>query len=190
MGVWEGQPVTSFEWAKKYTKALEDRGRNPLCLWPPHCLIGDWGQLVYPILSESYKRWCDTTNGWINWISKGQWVWTEHYSAIVADVPDPTRQETQLNANVVNDAANADMILWAGWAGSHCLKWTAQDAVDMFGEKDNEFVKKSVFFTDTSAPVVSPDINATNLFAQWRTEFLDEMDNRGATITTTDKFLN
>ena len=43
MGVWEGQPVTSLEWAKKYTKALEDYGRSQLCLWPPHCLIGDWG---------------------------------------------------------------------------------------------------------------------------------------------------
>ena len=70
MGVWEGQPVTSFEWAKKYTKALEDYGRNPLCLWPPHCLIGDNGQCVYPVLSEVYKKWCDTTKGWINWITK------------------------------------------------------------------------------------------------------------------------
>lgn len=189
MGVWEGQVVTALEWAKNYTKALEDNGRNQLRLWPPHCKIGDWGQQVYPILSECYKRWCVATNGWINWVTKGQWAWTEHYSAIIADVPDPTRPETQLNAGVVNDAANADMILWAGWAGNFCLKWTAKDAVDMFGEKDNEFVKKSVFFTDACAPVTSPDPDINKDLLKMRQDFLDEMDNKGATLTTTTQFL-
>ena len=197
MGVWEGQAVPALEWAKKYTKALDDRGRNPLCLWPPHCLIGSWGQQVYKPLMDAYNRWCDRTGGWINWVSKGQWVWTEHYSAIIADVPDSTRRETQMNAELVNDASGADIIAWLGWAGSHCLRWTAKDAVDFFEPSDdekaagasNEFVKKSVFFEDAAAPVVSPDPAATTMFKQWQEEFLNEMKNRGAQITTTDKFL-
>lgn len=211
MGVWEGKPVPALEWAKLYTSALEKRGRNPLCLWPPHCLIGSWGQNVYQPLMEAYNRWCDTTGGWINWVSKGQWVWTEHYSAIIADVPDSTRLETQMNAGLINDAAGADMIAWLGWAGSHCQRWTAKDAVDYFEPSDdekaqgatNEFVKKSVFFEDASAPVVSPDPspiidpatkqqlfdNATHMFKVWQEEFLHEMDSRGATITNTESFL-
>ena len=189
MGVWEGQAITSLEWARKYTKALEDYGRNPLCLWPPHCEIGKPGQNVYRVLSDAYDKWCDVTKGWINWISKGQWVWTEHYSAIKADVPDPTRSETQLNAAVVNDAANADMILWTGWAGNFCLKWTARDAVNMFGDKDNEFVKKSVFLTDACAPVTHPDTAVNDMFIKDREDFLQEMEDRGATLTTTSQVL-
>lgn len=189
MGVWEGKVIPSLEWAKNYTKALEDYGRNPLCLWPPHCEIGTPGQCIHPVLNKAYNNWCDITKGWINFITKGSWVWTEHYSAIKADVPDPTRPETQLNAAVVNDAANADIVLWGGWASSHCLRWTAKDAVDMFGKKDNEFVKKSVFLTDVAAHVVSPDQSLTDLFIQWKEEFFQEMKDRGATLTTTTKFL-
>ena len=197
MGVWEGKAVPALEWAKNYTKALEDRARNPLCLWPPHCLIGEWGQNVYKPLKDAYRNWCQRTGGWINWVSKGQWVWTEHYSAIIADVPDSTRRETQMNVELVNDASNADMIIWTGWAGSHCLRWTGLDAVNYFEPDDdekaqgakNEFVRKSVFCEDAAAPVVSPDANVTAMFKKAQEDFLHDMATRGATITTTDKVL-
>jgi len=26
-----------------YVEALEANGRYPLCIWPPHCLVGGWG---------------------------------------------------------------------------------------------------------------------------------------------------
>ena len=190
VGVWEGKVVPALDWAKKYTKALEDRGRNPLCLWPPHCEIGKWGSQVYQPLADAYDRWCDATNSWIDFITKGSWQWTEHYSALLADVPDPTQPGTQMNVDVVASANEADCIVWAGWAGSHCTKWTAQDAVNHFGAGENEFVKKSYFLEDCCAPVVSPDDALTKIFADAREEFLNDMSNRGATITTTKKFLS
>ncbi len=189
VGVWEGKPIPALDWAKKYTKALEERGRNPLCLWPPHCEIGKWGSQVYKPIMDAYDRWCDTTNSWIDFITKGSWQWTEHYSALLADVPDPTVASTQLNTATINDANEADIIVWAGWAGSHCTKWTAKDAVDYFGAGENDFVKKSVFLEDLCAPVVSPDAATTKMFADAREEFLKDMSDRGATITTSKKFL-
>lgn len=189
-GFWQGKVVSSYQWALNYTEALAKEGRAPLCLWPVHCEIQTWGASVYKPLQDAYNRWCDTTGGWINWITKGQWPYTEHYSALRADVIDPTRPETQMNAGVVNDAMNADVIAWLGWAGSHCLPWTAKDAVDNFGAGSNDFVKKCVFFENASAPVVNPvDQALTDAFAQVRKEFLDEMDSRGAKITTTQAFL-
>jgi nicotinamidase-related amidase len=200
LGVFDGQVMTALDWAKKYTKALEENGRNPLCLWPPHCEIGKWGSQVYQPLADAYDRWCDSTNSWIDFITKGAWAWSEHYSAMKADVPDPSRSETQMNAGVVNDAMSADIIVWAGWAGSHCTRWTAKDAVENFDPRDdkgnvvpdpdNAFVKKSVFLEDACAPVVSPDPAATKMFAEWREEFLNDMSKRGATISNTKKFLS
>lgn len=187
IGIWEGKPIPSYQWALKYTEALEKKGRSPLCLWPVHCEIGTWGQNIYHPLMEAYNDWCAATSQWINFISKGQWPWTEHYSGLMADVPDPTRPETQLNVPVIQDASEADIIAWTGWAGSHCLRWTALDAINHFGSGSNEFIKKSVFFTDASAAVPNPPGGPD--FASWRREFLDEVDKRGATITTTDKFL-
>lgn len=188
IGVWEGKVLPSYQWAMKYTKALETNGRSPLCLWPVHCQIGTWGNCIYEPLREAYDNWCAITSGWINFITKGEWVWTEHYSGLKADVPDPTVPRTQMNSEVVQDALKADIVVWSGWAGSHCLRWTALDAVNDLSIVNDELIKKSVFLTDASAPV--PDIpGAPFKFSDWRKEFLDEMANRGATITTTKDFL-
>jgi len=194
-GVWEGKKVAPLEWALKYTKALEDFGRNPLCLWPAHCLIGTWGNQVYKPLMDAYSRWTRRTGGWIDWITKGQFQWTEHYSALKADVPDPTVPATQMNAPCVQNVMRADLVIWTGWAGSHCLKWTGLDAVDFFEPTDedkakgkkNEFITKCVFVEDASAPVGNvpggPD------FGQWRLDFLDEMVNRGARVMKTNDLI-
>lgn len=187
-GVWEGKQIPSHQWALKYTAELEANGRSPLCLWPVHCVIGTWGQNIYPPLMEAYNRWTDATNRWIDPITKGQWPWTEHYSGFKADVTDDTRPETQLNTAVINDSAKADVILWTGWAGSHCLRWTALDAINFFGSGSNDFIKKSVFFEDASAAVPNPPGGPD--FAKWRQEFLDEVKQRGATVTTTDKYFS
>lgn len=175
-----------------YVKKLEKRGRNPLIIWPPHCLFKGWGANMYPPLADAFAHWCKVTGGWINYIDKGRFPLTEHYGGFEADVPDDSHPETKFNTRLVPDLESADIVVWAGWAGSHCLKWTASDGINYFTDPNdgsNDLVKKSVFFEDASAPVVSPDAGQTKLFAQWRQEFLDEMDKRGATITTTKKFL-
>jgi len=189
IGVWEGRPITSYDWALKYTQALADKGRNPLCLWPEHCLIQSWGASIYHPLQEAYNRWERQTGRWIDFISKGQWPFTEHYSAIIADVPDPTKHETQMNAVVINEASGADTIVWCGWAGSHCLKWTALDAINFKEPKDsngnptgepNPFIAKSIFLEDASAPVPNPPGGPD--FVQWRLDFLDEVVRRGGRV--------
>jgi len=193
IGVFEGKTMHSLEWAMKYTEALKTNGRCPLCLWPVHCEIGKWGSNVYHPLMQAYDRWCQRTGGWIDWISKGAWPWTEHYSALRADVIDPSRPETQLNVGVIQDAQEADIIVWCGWAGSHCLRWTALDAVNYFGQGENAFLKKCVFLTDACAHVtdIPNPTNDPNIpkFSQWRQDFLDEVARRGATLTTTTDFL-
>lgn len=180
-GKWDGRPVSAYEWALKYTKALADRGRNPLCLWPEHCLIQTWGASVYQPLQDAYNRWSKQTGRWIDFISKGQNPFTEHYSALEADVPDPNDPTTNINGPVIRDAADADIIVWCGWAGSHCLKWTALDAINFFTKTGtNPFIAKSVFLEDASAPVPNPPGGPD--FGQWRLDFLDEVVRRGGRV--------
>ena len=175
-----------------YIKKLEKRGRNPLIIWPEHCLFKTWGACTYKPLADAFDMWCARTGGWINFIDKGRFPLTEHYGGFEADVPDDDHQDTKFNTKLVPDLEAADKVAWIGWAGSHCLKWTASDGINYFTDPstgNNDLVKKSVFFEDGSAPVVSPDPGQTKMFAQWRKDFLDEMDRRGATITTTTAFL-
>jgi nicotinamidase-related amidase len=199
-GVIDGKAVPAREWALYYTEQLAERGRAPLCLWPVHCQKNTWGALIYQPLAEAYDKWCDHTGGWIDFISKGGWPWTEHYSGLVADVPDSTRLETQMNTTVVNDCAGAKWVVWLGWAGSHCLPWTARDGVNFFNpteeevkaalaaglpEPKNDFILKCIFIEDAMAPVPNPPFPNAPDFEQNRRDFLDEMDKRGAKISTT-----
>lgn len=188
IGVVEGKTIPSYQWALKYTEELKKSGRTDLCLWPKHCEIGKWGSCVYQPLAEAYDQWCDDTNGWIDYIVKGSWPFTEHYSAMRADVPDSTIPETQMNVDAIQGAMQADIILWTGWAGSHCLRWTALDAANFFGTGENDFLKKSIFFEDASAAV--GDIPGSPIkFSDWRKKFLDEVVSRGATVMKTTEFL-
>lgn len=183
--MWNGKLIPSVQWAQLYTKALRDGGRCELTLWPEHCVIQTWGASVYHPLQLAYNDWCREHGSWIDFITKGQYPFTEHYSAMKADVPDPTRPETQINAGVIHDAFQADLVIWTGWAGSHCLRWTALDALQYTPPSGvNPLLAKSVFVSDACAPVPNPPFpNAPN-FEQWRTDFLDDVAKRGARVMT------
>jgi len=71
-----------------YVKSLEDNGRYPLCIWPPHCLIGTPGHNVQSEVAAALREWEDRV-ATVDYVTKGSNLWTEHYSAVQADVPDP-----------------------------------------------------------------------------------------------------
>lgn len=184
---WNSTEISSRNWALQYTRELEISGRMPLCLWPVHCLIGTWGHNLYESVAVAFQRWCAITGKLIDFQIKGQCAWTEHYSAIKADVVDPGRPDTAPNISFLNELEKADQIAWVGWAGSHCLRFTAIDAINHFGPGSNAIARKSVFFEDASAAV--PDIPGSSVrFSDLRRQFLDEVVSRGATLTTTANF--
>ncbi len=171
-----------------YVELLEKNQRYPLCIWPPHCLIGTWGCNVYPPLFEAYQEWINQTTSWINYVTKGDYPFTEHYSAIQADVPEPNMPKTRLNTDLLNDINNADKVVWTGWAGSHCLANTGRDAIKYFSQTSDEFVKKSVLLTDVCAPV--GDLPGSTMFADMRQQFIDDMQKAGMELSTSETFLS
>jgi nicotinamidase-related amidase len=196
-GCWRCAIPGYFDPAKKityqdkitaYARQLTKYGRYSLCIWPPHCLIGSPGQNVYPPLFEAYSRWIDKRPGWINFITKGEYPFTEHFSAIQADVPEPTVPSTQVNAALLFDLNNADALLWAGWAGSHSLANTCRDAMNYFGSRRNPFVEKSVLLTDVCGAAV--DLPGSTLFADMRERFVKEMKDRGMKLATSKDVLS
>ena len=136
--------------AISYIKQLQDNKRYLLCVWPPHCLIGTLGWTLMPELMEPLLEWESDFNK-VEKITKGSNIYTEHYSAVKADVPDPSDPSTQLNAQFINSLMEADILAVCGWASSHCLANTMRDVVNTF--QDDKYVGKIVLLTDGTSPV-------------------------------------
>jgi nicotinamidase-related amidase len=158
-----------------YLDTLEAAGRYTLMVWPAHCEIGSWGHNVHADVRAAYNLWEERELGIVNKVTKGSNPWTEHYSAIMAEVPDADDPTTQLNRGFIDVLIDSDLVLIAGEAGSHCVKATTEHIADNFGGSTS----KIVLLTDAMSPVGGFD-------AQYQ-QFLADMRGRGVqTATTTD----
>jgi len=165
----------------EYCEALEASGRYPLCIWPPHCLIGSAGNTIIDELFEALLDWEESKNNNVDYVSKGSNPYTEHYSAVKAEVSDPNDPTTQLDTRLITTLMEADTILIAGEAGSHCVKNTVEDIANGFG--DDSYVAKMVMLEDGISPVISPVVD----FPAIQKQFVSDMVARGMkTAVTTD----
>lgn len=173
-GTWMTSLPSQQKKAQEYVSKLESNGRYPLCIWPPHCLIGSWGYGVFPSIFEAIKDW-EKRPAIVNYVTKGSNPFTEHYSAIKADVPDPADPSTGVNMNLVNILERVDFLLIAGEASSHCLAYTVRDLVEEFGNDD--YVKKIIFLKDATSPVGG--------FEDLAAQFIVDMNAKGMQISNT-----
>jgi len=178
-GVWMPVRPNLYNYSLQYVKKLEAAGRYPLCIWPPHCLIGTQGQTVIEPLASALKEWAENRIGLVNYVTKGSNPLTEHYSAIRAEVPDPNDPSTQLNTRLIQTLMKADLIVLAGEAGSHCLANTVRDLVNEFG--DDSYVKKLVLLRDCTSPVPG--------FEKLQSDFIDDMTAKGMQLACSTDFL-
>lgn len=176
-GIWRTTNPAHMKRGKEYVRTLASNGRYPLCIWPPHCLIGSWGYGVFPEIFDSLLAW-EKDFAMVDYVTKGSNFWSEHYSAVQADVPDPEDPGTQLNQVLIQTLQNADMILLAGEARSHCLANTVRDIANNFGEEN---IKKMYLLEDCTSDVTG--------FEQMGNDFIKEMSSRGMNITSTKNIL-
>ncbi len=167
-----------------YLNQLTKNGRYPLCVWPPHCLIGSWGHNVVPVVFEQLLSW-EANFAMVDYVIKGSNIWTEHYSAVQAEVPDASDPGTMLNTGLIQTLRNADIIGITGQALSHSVANTVRDIANNFGE-DN--IKKMVLLIDTTSPV--GDLPGSSIFKNMAEDFVSEMTKRGMKVQKSTDFLN
>jgi nicotinamidase-related amidase len=182
-GLWRTTKPHFQNRATDYVKTLETNKRYPLCIWPYHCLIGSWGYGIVPELFDACVEW-EKDFALVDYVTKGSNFWTEHYSAVQADVPDPEDPSTQLNTGLIKTLQEADIILLSGEARSHCLANTVKDIADNFGE-DN--IKKMILLQDATSDV--PDPPSTTMFTDIGEQFVSDMMARGMQVSTTVDFM-
>ena len=126
-GTWTPSDSTLLAHAKSYTRALEEKGRFVVCIWPEHCLIGTTGHAVIPVLNDALQSWVQSRMKTIQYIHKGTNCLTEMYSALAAEVPMEDDPSTALNTELLAQLHNADSVFICGEAKSHCVNYTMRD---------------------------------------------------------------
>ena len=168
------------DWTIKYLESLAAGGRYPHCIWPYHCIIGTPGHNIVEPIMESVWKWENTIGGFANIVTKGSNPKTEHFSGVRAEVEDPNDPSTLLNTDLIKVTMEADLILVAGQASSHCVPNTALDMANSFG--DDSFFQKMVFLEDGSDPVPG--------FEFLYDKFLNEATGRGMKVGKTGDYFS
>jgi len=177
-GTWTTTQPGSYKRSLKYLQDLEAGKRYPHVIWPYHCLIGDEGHNVVPELSAAIHEW-ENRYAMCDFVTKGSNPWTEHFSAVQAEVPDPEDPSTQINTGLIQTLENADVVLVAGEALSHCLANTVRDIVNNFSNP--KYVEKIHLLTDASSNVPT--------FDKYGDDFVRDLKAKGMKVTTTADFL-
>ena len=168
--------------AQHYLDALESAGRYQLMVWPVHCEIGSWGQNIHGAVRAAYNAWEAAQLQVVAKLSKGSNPWTEHYSAVMAEVPDPQDPATQLNIPFLDSLVSADRIYICGEAGSHCVKASTEHIADYLqAQQGREALAKLVLLTDCMSPVPG--------FEAQQEAFIAAMLARGARLATSTEIL-
>ncbi|MGH9942980.1 MAG: hypothetical protein ACRD9R_11560 [Pyrinomonadaceae bacterium] len=176
-GAWTPARSELRERALAYVRRLAENARYELTIWPPHCLIGSPGHNVFPELYAALLKW-EQHYAVVDYVPKGSNLYTEHYSAIQADVPDPEDPSTQLNRGLIDKLESADLIAVAGEARTHCLSHTVRDLVNNLS--DPAHASRLVLLTDATSDIPG--------FETCAADFMREMRERGLKFSTTTEF--
>ena len=133
-----------------YAEELSRRGNYPLMIWPEHCVIGTPGHAMQPDFAKALHGWEHKTGTNADIVLKGLNPFTEHYGALMAEVPLASDPASALDTGLLARLARADVIAVAGEALSHCVKATVTQIVDNIGP---EHVRKLHILTDCTSPV-------------------------------------
>ena len=160
--------------ALAYLDALEARGRYTLMVWPVHCEIGSWGHGVHADVLAACGAWQRQQQRAVFNVFKGINPWTEHYSALEAEVPDAQAPETCLNQTLLSTLLQAQRLIVAGEASSHCVRSTVEHLLE---HAPAGFAQRIVLLTDGMSPVSG--------FGAEHDAFLQRMRLAGAQLSTT-----
>lgn len=163
---------------EEYLEKLEAAGRYRLMVWPVHCEIGTWGHNVHADVRAAYNRWEQSNQKTVEKVYKGSNPWTEHYSAMMAEVPDRRDAHTLFNQALFDRLKAYDTVLICGEASSHCVKATTEHIVQHWNPQS---LSQLVLLSDCMSPVGG--------FESAAESFIEEMRARGVRVLTSAEAL-
>lgn len=157
--LWNGNVEALRIQAEFYCHELERVGKYKLYLWPPHCLLGSDGHPLVGVVHEArlFHAWCRGSRSRIE--SKGDNPLTENYSILAPEVLQRFDGSRLANRNdqFIETLLNADAVIIAGQAASHCVKSSIDDLLAEIANRDEELARKVYILGDCMSSVAVPD---------------------------------
>lgn len=175
-GAFRPRDAAALPRALAYLDELEVRGRYTLMVWPVHCEIGTWGHNVHADLKAACAAWEEQQVAIVQTVNKGSNPWTEHYSAMQAEVPDANDPATQLNQALIAHLDQANLLLIGGEASSHCVRATTEHIVAHLPSGRRE---KIVLLRDC--------MSAVGGFESQAAQFLESMQAQGVRLASAEE---
>jgi len=149
-----------YDWllrqAVYYCEELERKGKYKLYLWPPHCLLGSAGYDLAGVIqgARMFHAYARETPAPI--VAKGDTPLTEYYSVLGPEVTTTFdgRVLAERNEAFLSELLEADALMVAGQAASHCVKSTIEDLLTGVSE---ELARKVYLLRDCMSAVAVPD---------------------------------
>lgn len=181
-GKW--RPLIAPTASTNYVKQLETEAKKVLTIWPYHVMIGSVGNALDQELWSAVMWHALARKTQPSWLTKGTVPQTEHYSIIQPEVPVPSHPMGGKNKAFLDTLAEADTVVVAGEAESHCVLETVEDLVEDFGQKPDA-LQKIYFLRDCTSPVLHPDIDFHGIAMKRFAEF----EKQGVNFVTSKKSL-
>ena len=154
--VW--RPLIAPTASINYVRNLESQAKKTLAIWPYHTMIGSAGNMLDQELWSAIMWHALARKTQPNWLTKGSIPLTEHYSIIQPELPVPNHPLGGKNKAFLDTLANADVVIIAGEAESHCVLETVEDLVEDFSHIPSA-LDKIYFLRDCTSPVIHPDVD-------------------------------
>lgn len=172
-GAWRPRQPDDGPRTLAYLDALETTGRYALMVWPVHCIEGNWGQQIHDEMQAAIGLWAAQAPQPALIVHKGRNPYTEHYSALAAEVPVADDPATALNQDLLQWADQADALWIAGQASSHCVRATVEHLLAYLSAGA---ASRITLLTDCMSPVAG--------FEAQHHEFLDSLRSQGARLAS------
>ncbi len=144
------------EQCRFYNRELAAGGRYTLYLWPPHCLVGSPGHAVTGVVDEArtLHSLVRVSQSWTE--IKGSHDLTENYSVLRPEVLTTWDGGVLAERNVRfrKTLLEADALIVAGQAASHCVRSTVQDMMEEIRRENPSLARKVYIMTDCMSSVV------------------------------------
>jgi nicotinamidase-related amidase len=174
-GIWRAADPEEQGNLERYVRALAERGRYRLTVWPYHALLGGIGHALVSAVEEAVFFHSIARSSLAAFQVKGENPRVEHYSALGPEVGGGR------NEALIELLRSFDVVAIAGQAKSHCVAWTVEDLLqDLRAER-------VYLLEDCTSPVIAPP--AVDFTAEGNEAFKRFAARGTHVVRSTDPFL-